>query len=241
MWKSLGCGIGWKPFCGFLVEDEGFNKWVWQCVWSQLAVELHPLPWYRRNAAALPMSFPDIDQICVLAIDRILSVSIRPWQQRWAHICWHGALRVSGVESLTCSGCSNWLYSIELLFIISHFMSICLGWAALVSRHVIRPKARHAALTGMCFLFRSTLLTGDSLVKFLLDHFFFGSCTLAREFLRLTGGFREKRIFGKKEMFRSQWKKGGFVQQSQFHTSPVFVAASTQEAMTTLIKPVCKS
>lgn len=26
MWKSLGCGIGWKPFCGFLVEDEGFNK-----------------------------------------------------------------------------------------------------------------------------------------------------------------------------------------------------------------------
>lgn len=135
-----------------------------------------------------------------------------------------------------------WLpYSIELLFIISHFMSICLGWAALVSHRVNRPKAGHSALTGMCFLFGSTLLTGDSLVKFLLDLFFFGSCTLAREFLRLTGGFREKRIFGKKQMFRSQWKKGGFVQQSVFNTSPLFVAASTQEAMTTLIKPVCKS
>lgn len=42
-------------------------------------------------------------------------------------------------------------------------------------------------------------------------------------------------------MFRSQWKKGGFVQQAMFNTSPVFVAASTHGAMTTLIKPVCNS
>lgn len=131
MWKSLGCGICWKPFCGFLVEDEGFNKWVWQCVWSQLTVELHPLPWYHKNAAAIPMSFPDIDQICVLTIDRILSVYIRPWQQRWAHFCWHGALRVSGVESLTWSGCSDWLTALSycllsLILCLSRLSCACL-------------------------------------------------------------------------------------------------------------------
>lgn len=52
MWKSLGCGLFcWKLFCGLLVEDEGFNKWVWQCVWSQITLELRPFLCCRRNAA----------------------------------------------------------------------------------------------------------------------------------------------------------------------------------------------
>lgn len=42
-------------------------------------------------------------------------------------------------------------------------------------------------------------------------------------------------------MFRYQWKKGGFVQQTGFDTLPLFVAASAQEAMTTQIKHVHKS
>lgn len=239
MWKSLGCGICWKSFCGFLVEDEGFNKWVWQCVWSQLALELHPLPWYRRNAAdtnVISRYWSNMHSCywsCSFCLNQAVAAEMSSLLLTRHSACiWRGIIDLFRLFWLS--------YSFELLFIISHFMCICLVWAVFVSRRVSRPKAGHAALTGMCFLFGSTLLTGDSLVKFLLDNFL-GSCTLAREFLRLTGGFREKRIFGKKEMFRSWWKKGGFVQQTVFNTSPVFVAATTQEAMTTLIKPVCKS
>lgn len=102
-----------------------------------------------------------------------------------------------------------WLaYSIELLFIIAHFMSICLGLAALVSRRVNRPKAGHAALTGMSFLFRSTLLTGDSLVKFLLDHFFLEAAHLQESSYDWQGDLGKREYLEKRKCLDLSGRKG---------------------------------
>lgn len=160
MWKGLGCGICWKLVCGFRVEDEGFNKSAWQCVWSQLTLELRPLPWCRRNAADANI------------ISRYWSNMRSPY---WCHsFCLHQAI-AAGVSSHGLEWCwacfSNCLppLTLEPEF-LPH--TLCLIWAAFVSCSVNLPKSGHATLTGMWFLFASNLLARDSLDKFLLENFF---------------------------------------------------------------------
>lgn len=127
MWKSLGCGICWNPLCGFLQEDEGFNKWVWQCVWSELRAEPQPLDRYRSTAAQASGA-PRIDQMCVrgywprsLCLHQA-SAAEKGREQR-VPSCWHGALHVSGVDSFTCPGHAGRLPppTFELGFPVSRF------------------------------------------------------------------------------------------------------------------------
>lgn len=184
MWKNLGCGICWKPFCGFLVEDEGFNKWDWQCVWSQLTVAPHPLPWHRRNAANVISRYrsnmPSRYRSHPFCLHRADAAEMSSLLSTWRPACiWSRITHL--VRSLSHLWCSSWGF-LSLTFCLS-------GSRELLSsrfRCATPPNAGHATSTGMCFLFISTLLTGDSLVKFLVDNFL-GQCTLAREFWRLTG------------------------------------------------------
>lgn len=190
MWKSLGCGICWKLFCGFLVEDEGFNKWAWQCVWSHLTVELHPLLWCRRNAADANI------------ISRYWSNMCSPY---WSHsFCLHQAI-AAGMSSQGLKWCwaCFWSGIIDLVtsLIVLHpwhlsqssYITLSVSSELRLSHVPHLPKSG-PSLTGMWSLFILTLLTGDSLDKFLLENFF-RSKNLATEFLWLTRGFRENQEY----------------------------------------------